>query len=201
MPVNAPRPRPRGVQFVLNYITSPARLTWAGFRFLFYILSFFLLVRNASHESRPFHSFVCPCACIASPQIVYTYLVCLLLFLACDHCAQLTAWLSDTTFDLRVPCDARSLSFFFPFSIAQTACNMPPSFKSSAKRPRLTLASLSSYDDILTEALVDQVYYWTTIPKNKLLYHASRGLPQDAVESAKKRSTIRLQSRKKLWHS
>lgn len=58
---------------------------------------------------------------------------------------------------------------------------MPPSFKSSAKRPRLTLASLSSYDDILTEALVDQVYYWTTIPKNKLLYHASRGLPQDAI--------------------
>lgn len=58
---------------------------------------------------------------------------------------------------------------------------MPPSFKSSAKRPRLTLASVSSYDDILTEALVDQVYYWTTIPKNKLLYHASRGLPQDAI--------------------
>ena len=34
---------------------------------------------------------------------------------------------------------------------------MPPSRSAAAKKRQLTLAQLASYDDILTDALVDQV--------------------------------------------
>ena len=34
---------------------------------------------------------------------------------------------------------------------------MPPSQKAAAKKPRMTLAQVSAYDDILTDALVDHV--------------------------------------------
>ncbi|KAM3439277.1 hypothetical protein MY4824_002806 [Beauveria thailandica] len=57
---------------------------------------------------------------------------------------------------------------------------MPPS-KVTAKRHVLTLAQLSAYDDILTDALVDHVFYWTTIPKNRPSYHPSRGVVEDAI--------------------
>lgn len=70
-----------------------------------------------------------------------------------------------------------------------------------AKKEALTLAQLSSYDDILTDALVDRVcaesnrgwdpcawlltdlqaYYWTTIPKNRPSYHPSRGVKEDEI--------------------
>ncbi|KAI1331100.1 hypothetical protein F5Y16DRAFT_360530 [Xylariaceae sp. FL0255] len=50
----------------------------------------------------------------------------------------------------------------------------------SRKQP-ITLAQLSSYDDILTDALVDHVYYWTTIPKNRPSYHASRGVTEEEI--------------------
>ncbi|ESZ97184.1 hypothetical protein SBOR_2440 [Sclerotinia borealis F-4128] len=57
---------------------------------------------------------------------------------------------------------------------------MPPK-ASSSKKERLTLAQLSSYDDILTDALVDQVYYWTNIRKNRIAYHSSRGVREEDV--------------------
>ncbi|KAI0874779.1 hypothetical protein GGS24DRAFT_328174 [Hypoxylon argillaceum] len=55
----------------------------------------------------------------------------------------------------------------------------PPT--SAAKRQSITLAQLSSYDDILTDVLVDHTYYWTTIPKNRPSYHASRGVTEEEV--------------------
>ncbi|KAJ4424697.1 histone lysine methyltransferase Set9 [Gnomoniopsis sp. IMI 355080] len=59
---------------------------------------------------------------------------------------------------------------------------MAPSIAaSSAKKQPLTLAQLSSYDDILTDALVDRAYYWTTIPKNRPSYHASRGVKEEEI--------------------
>ncbi|PQE10812.1 histone-lysine N-methyltransferase SET9 protein [Rutstroemia sp. NJR-2017a BBW] len=57
---------------------------------------------------------------------------------------------------------------------------MPPK-ASAAKKERLTLAQLCSYDDILTDALVDQVYYWTKIRKNRSAYHSSRGIREEDV--------------------
>lgn len=53
---------------------------------------------------------------------------------------------------------------------------MPPKASNPTKKQALTLAQLSAYDDILTDALVDHVYYWTTIPKNRPSYHPSRGI-------------------------
>ncbi|KAG6098935.1 hypothetical protein E4U30_007315 [Claviceps sp. LM220 group G6] len=57
---------------------------------------------------------------------------------------------------------------------------MPPRITTAVKH-RLTLAQLSAYDDILTDALVDHVYYWTTVPKNRPSYHASRGVSEDVI--------------------
>ncbi|KAH8902484.1 hypothetical protein BR93DRAFT_887166 [Coniochaeta sp. PMI_546] len=50
-----------------------------------------------------------------------------------------------------------------------------------AKRQQLTLAQLAAYDDILTDALVDHTYYWTTIPKNRTTYHPSRGVREEEI--------------------
>ncbi|KAF5871225.1 putative histone-lysine n-methyltransferase set9 protein [Botrytis fragariae] len=66
---------------------------------------------------------------------------------------------------------------------------MPP--KSNAtKKERLTLAQLWSYDDILTDALVDQVYYWTNIRKNRIAYHSSRGIREEDVTKILQNSVI-----------
>ncbi|OIW32899.1 hypothetical protein CONLIGDRAFT_651729 [Coniochaeta ligniaria NRRL 30616] len=51
----------------------------------------------------------------------------------------------------------------------------------TAKRQQLTLAQLAAYDDILTDALVDHTYYWTTIPKNRTTYHPSRGVREEEI--------------------
>ncbi|KAH7162155.1 histone-lysine N-methyltransferase SET9 [Dactylonectria estremocensis] len=58
---------------------------------------------------------------------------------------------------------------------------MPPPKQASAKKQRLTLTQLSSYDDILTDALVDHVFYWTTVPKNRSSYHPSRGVREEDI--------------------
>ncbi|KAI1144274.1 hypothetical protein F5Y05DRAFT_364181 [Hypoxylon sp. FL0543] len=58
---------------------------------------------------------------------------------------------------------------------------MPPNQSTALKKQQITLAQLSSYDDILTDALVDHVYYWTTIPKNRPSYHPSRGVKEEEV--------------------
>ncbi|KAF7560441.1 hypothetical protein G7046_g3729 [Stylonectria norvegica] len=58
---------------------------------------------------------------------------------------------------------------------------MPPPKSVAAKRRHLSLAQLAAYDDILTDALVDHVYYWTTIPKNRSSYHPSRGVREEDI--------------------
>ncbi|KAI1370145.1 hypothetical protein F4677DRAFT_451693 [Hypoxylon crocopeplum] len=58
---------------------------------------------------------------------------------------------------------------------------MPPSPSTALKKQQITLAQLSSYDDILTDALVDHVYYWTAIPKNRPSYHPSRGVKEEEI--------------------
>ncbi|KAF2751306.1 hypothetical protein M011DRAFT_380460, partial [Sporormia fimetaria CBS 119925] len=46
----------------------------------------------------------------------------------------------------------------------------------------LTLEKLASYDDVITDALVDKVYFWATIRKNRGgRFSASRGLQQDEI--------------------
>ncbi|KAI1171044.1 hypothetical protein F4777DRAFT_566750 [Nemania sp. FL0916] len=57
---------------------------------------------------------------------------------------------------------------------------MPPPNSVTKKQP-ITLAQLSSYDDILTDVLVDHAYYWTTIPKNRPSYHPSRGVTEEEI--------------------
>ncbi|KAF6224962.1 hypothetical protein HO133_010157 [Letharia lupina] len=46
------------------------------------------------------------------------------------------------------------------------------------KKERLTLTQLAGYDDILTDALVDHVYFWTTIRKNRAKYNLTRGISE-----------------------
>ncbi|KAI0382715.1 hypothetical protein F5Y04DRAFT_42310 [Hypomontagnella monticulosa] len=58
---------------------------------------------------------------------------------------------------------------------------MPPNSSAALKKQQISLAQLSSYDDILTDALVDHVYYWTTIPKNRPSYHPSRGVKEEEI--------------------
>ncbi|RDL38162.1 Histone-lysine N-methyltransferase [Venustampulla echinocandica] len=65
---------------------------------------------------------------------------------------------------------------------------MPPRY--IPKKERLTLAQLTTYDDILTDALVDHVYFWTHIRKNKRAYHSSRGIREEDVTSILQKSVI-----------
>ncbi|KAL8943511.1 MAG: hypothetical protein Q9216_001046 [Gyalolechia sp. 2 TL-2023] len=60
----------------------------------------------------------------------------------------------------------------------------------SPKKERLTLTQLASYDDILTDALVDHVYYWTTIRKNRSKYNQTRGIAEDDVTNILLRQVI-----------
>ncbi|KAF2448353.1 hypothetical protein P171DRAFT_481428 [Karstenula rhodostoma CBS 690.94] len=54
--------------------------------------------------------------------------------------------------------------------------------KETAKKGALTLEKLALYDDILTDALVDKVYYWTTIRKNRGgRFSGSRGLNEEDI--------------------
>ncbi|KAL8674804.1 MAG: hypothetical protein Q9168_000785 [Polycauliona sp. 1 TL-2023] len=46
---------------------------------------------------------------------------------------------------------------------------------------KITLSQLASYDDILTDALVDHVYFWTTIRKNRSKYNLARGISEDDI--------------------
>ncbi|GAB1319945.1 histone lysine methyltransferase Set9 [Madurella fahalii] len=58
---------------------------------------------------------------------------------------------------------------------------MPRTSAATSKKQPLTLAQLAAYDDILTDALVDHAFYWTTIPKNRTSYHPSRGVREDEI--------------------
>ncbi|KAL9103164.1 MAG: hypothetical protein Q9163_001769 [Psora crenata] len=56
-----------------------------------------------------------------------------------------------------------------------------PAADTTPKKDRLTLTQLAAYDDILTDALVDHVYFWTTIRKNRSKYNLTRGINEDDV--------------------
>ncbi|KAK3109419.1 histone lysine methyltransferase Set9, partial [Teratosphaeriaceae sp. CCFEE 6253] len=58
------------------------------------------------------------------------------------------------------------------------------------KKGGLTLSQLANYDDLITDALVDRVYFWSTIRKLKPTYHPSRGLTEDAVCAILRQHTI-----------
>ncbi|KAM0252364.1 hypothetical protein ACHAQJ_007746 [Trichoderma viride] len=57
----------------------------------------------------------------------------------------------------------------------------PKAAAATAKKQRLTLNQLAAYDDILTDALVDHAFYWTTVPKNRSSYHPSRGIREEDI--------------------
>lgn len=62
------------------------------------------------------------------------------------------------------------------------SCQRAPSAQMA--RPakfQLTLSQLAEFDDLLTDALVDRVYYWTKIRKMKQSYHPNRGIKTDDV--------------------
>jgi len=63
--------------------------------------------------------------------------------------------------------------------------------KGKGKRDRLTLEKLISYDDVITDALVDKVYYWTTIRKNHGgRFSASRGLREEDIANILRKTII-----------
>ncbi|KXT14811.1 hypothetical protein AC579_9649 [Pseudocercospora musae] len=49
------------------------------------------------------------------------------------------------------------------------------------KKGGLTLSQLANYDDLITDALVDAVYFWSKIRKLKANYHGSRGLIDEQI--------------------
>ncbi|KZM23515.1 [Histone H3]-lysine(4) N-trimethyltransferase [Ascochyta rabiei] len=58
-------------------------------------------------------------------------------------------------------------------------------------RGGLTLEKLASYDDVITDALVDKVYYWTTIRKNHGgRFAASRGMHEEDIADRIRRHVI-----------
>ncbi|KAH0562484.1 hypothetical protein GP486_002821 [Trichoglossum hirsutum] len=66
---------------------------------------------------------------------------------------------------------------------------MPPK-GAPAQRERLTLAQLASYDDVITDALVDHAYYWSTIRKNRTKFIPSRGIRDEEVATILRESVI-----------
>ncbi|OJD18362.1 hypothetical protein AJ78_01606 [Emergomyces pasteurianus Ep9510] len=59
---------------------------------------------------------------------------------------------------------------------------MAPSVPSDRKE-KLTLSQLASYDDVITDALVDRAYFWTKIRKNRTKYFPCRGILEEQVTS------------------
>ncbi|KAK7548145.1 histone-lysine N-methyltransferase SET9 [Phyllosticta citricarpa] len=59
-----------------------------------------------------------------------------------------------------------------------------------AKKGGLTLSQLAHYDDLATDALVDKVYFWTTIRKNRLRYSPLRGLNDEKVAELLRQKVI-----------
>ncbi|KAK5114783.1 hypothetical protein LTR85_010096 [Meristemomyces frigidus] len=49
------------------------------------------------------------------------------------------------------------------------------------KKGGLTLSQLANYDDLITDALVDRVYFWSIIRKLKATYHPCRGVQEEDV--------------------
>ncbi|KAI9702499.1 MAG: Histone-lysine N-methyltransferase set9 [Candelina mexicana] len=59
-----------------------------------------------------------------------------------------------------------------------------------AQKERLTLSQLAGYDDLLTDALVDHVYFWTTIRKNRSKYFPSRGIREEEIADILRKTVI-----------
>ncbi|KAL7791513.1 hypothetical protein V8C37DRAFT_381943 [Trichoderma ceciliae] len=66
----------------------------------------------------------------------------------------------------------------------------PKAAVATAKKQRLTLSQLAAYDDILTDALVDHAFYWTTVPKNRSSYHPSRGIREEEIAKIIKEQVV-----------
>ncbi|EMC99144.1 hypothetical protein BAUCODRAFT_393590 [Baudoinia panamericana UAMH 10762] len=58
------------------------------------------------------------------------------------------------------------------------------------KKGGLTLSQLANYDDLITDALVDRVYFWSTIRKLKATYHPCRGVAEEEVCSILQKRVI-----------
>ncbi|KAI9796622.1 MAG: Histone-lysine N-methyltransferase set9 [Piccolia ochrophora] len=76
---------------------------------------------------------------------------------------------------------------------------MPPQ-QANLRKDRLTLAQLAAYDDVITDALVDHVYFWTQIRKNRAKYFASRGVREEDVSGILQRWVIVEQDPAKAEH-
>lgn len=50
-----------------------------------------------------------------------------------------------------------------------------------AKKGGLTLSQLAQYDDLATDVLVDKVYFWTTIRKNRTRYSPCRSIREEDI--------------------
>ncbi|KAK8214583.1 histone-lysine N-methyltransferase SET9 [Phyllosticta capitalensis] len=59
-----------------------------------------------------------------------------------------------------------------------------------AKKGGLTLAQLAHYDDIATDVLVDKIYFWTTIRKNRIRYFPIRGLDEEKIAGLIRRVVV-----------
>ncbi|KAF2844850.1 histone-lysine N-methyltransferase SET9 [Plenodomus tracheiphilus IPT5] len=58
----------------------------------------------------------------------------------------------------------------------------PPQREKSGGKAKLTLETLAQYDDVITDALVDKVYYWTIIRKNRGgRFTSLRGLHEEDI--------------------
>jgi histone-lysine N-methyltransferase SUV420H len=64
---------------------------------------------------------------------------------------------------------------------------------SPIKKPsnNVSLAQLVAHDDVLTDALVDNVYYWTAIRKNRPRYVAARSLKEEQITDIIRQHVIR----------
>ncbi|KAF2003140.1 hypothetical protein P154DRAFT_520487 [Amniculicola lignicola CBS 123094] len=64
--------------------------------------------------------------------------------------------------------------------------------KAADKKSGLTLEKLASYDDVITDALVDKIYFWATIRKNRgTRFSASRGLNQEDIADILRKKVVR----------
>ncbi|EEH37094.2 histone-lysine N-methyltransferase set9 [Paracoccidioides lutzii Pb01] len=60
---------------------------------------------------------------------------------------------------------------------------MAPSAPPPDRKEKLTLSQLASYDDVITDALVDRAYFWTKIRKNRTKYFPCRDILEEQVTS------------------
>lgn len=67
----------------------------------------------------------------------------------------------------------------------------PPNADKTGSKAKLTLETLAQYDDLITDALVDKVYYWTIIRKNRGgRFTSFRGLHEEDVADILRRYVI-----------